>query len=580
MSCRYLAIVRPSGAARAVLDHASDFGLIRYRDQEDFMFLVEDSRFAIALGEHGAIMGEVFDRGTTSAMTSLKADEHKAILASNGRRILERYWGSWIAFIRSDDGTNIRVIRAPLGDLPCLHRRIDKMVVIASDLALLERVHGAKRSIDWTEVLRHLAAPDIRGRRTCLVEIDELQGGDCIDFGPEHSPRDVLWSPWMFVDGTAAECDPVEAQCRVRDAVNWAIAARSSRYERVLLRLSGGLDSSIVAASLARAGRDFVALNMITDDRSGDESGYARQMAHAVGCALIERLRSVHSIDPSSSLADAQPRPSTRLFMQDSVRASTEVARAQSADIVFDGGGGDNVFCHIPSASPVADRLKAQGVGWSTLATVMDVSVLHRTPISNVLWHGLRHAIRRSPQLRRPSEVRLLSRDAARTARSLVIHPWLNCPRGAYPGKARHVALLVSAQSWVEGLDMTAPTRSISPLLAQPVVEACLAIPSWMWMEGGRDRAIARQAFRHDLPPAIVNRAVKSAPDSYLAQIVEHHGSVIRDILLGGRLVAHGLADRTAVESAMRDTRFLRGYDFLRILQLVDVEAWVRSTER
>ena len=44
-----------------------------------------------------------------------------------------------------------------------------------------------------------------------------------------------------------------------------------------------------------------------------------------------------------------------------------------------------------------------------------------------------------------------------------------------------------------EGMDPAAGLPLYSPLLAQPVVEACLTIPSWLWFEGPHNRAIARQ---------------------------------------------------------------------------------------
>lgn len=577
MSCRYLAFVQPDAHTRAHAEQNSDFGLIRCHDDEALLLFVDDPRFCLAIGNRGAVIGELFDRGSTQAVRRLSDSDRKSIVVSNAAQLLTRYWGGWIAFLRNAERTKFRILRAPLGDLPCLHSRQRDQIVIASDLRLMRVAGVPAHKLDWTEILRHLAAPDMYLSRTCLIGIDELRGGDCIEVGDGTNSLSTLWSPWMFVADSGADASVIEAERRVRDAVNWAVAARSSRYRRILLRLSGGLDSSIVAAALSAAGRDFVALNMVSEDRAGDERQYARAMADAAGVQLVERRRSVDSIAPLHSLAGEQPRPATRLFMQDSICAAAHVAQHCSADIVFDGGGGDNVFCHIPSAAPVVDHWRTHGFGPGLAQTIRDVSALHAAPVSTVIWHTLRHAFARTPRTRREPNSALLTKEAQRSARGLLTHPWFNCPPGAYPGKARHVALLVSAQSWVEALDMHGPVRSISPLLSQPVVEACLPIASWQWFAGGMDRAVARNAFRAALPPAVANRAGKSAPDSFLAEIVECHHATIFEMLVGGRLVEAGIVDAHAVERALHNTRFLRGYDYLRILQLVDVEAWIRA---
>jgi asparagine synthase (glutamine-hydrolysing) len=576
-AARYLAIVGPTDLLRVLKRRIGRLTCVV--DKEHLLVWAANDAPILGLGDQGVILGEMFDRGMKTPVAAISDDDRQAIVASGGKRLVERYWGGWIAMLGRADGPITHIVRAPLGDMPCIYRHQDGALMVASDRDLLDTFEQSTVEIDWAEVTRHLAAPDVRRSPTCIKGISELQGGDRLSWYPHGLVTDHLWSPWQFASDPGRPQDLCDARSRVRDAINLAVAARSAAFSRVLLRLSGGLDSSIVAAALAKADRRFVALNMVTEDRAGDEREFARRVATSVGCTLVERFRSVATIDPTISLAAGQSRPSTRLFMQDSIVTARAVAVEHGADIVFDGGGGDNVFSYLPSVSPVIDRIRSDGIGWPVIQSALDVSMLNQTPLGNVLRQVVRRMFRRSPRYRWRPNVHMLSVHAETAAATATDHPWLDCPDGAQPGKAGHIALLVSAQSWVEALDARAFPRSISPLLAQPVVEACLSIPSWHWIEGGVDRAIAREAFRPSLPREIVERRGKGAPDSFLAQIVETHGSTIKELLMDGRLVKHGVIDRKTVSAALHDTRFLQNYDFLRLLQLVDAEAWAMTLD-
>lgn len=578
MANRYLGVLGLPPEQSATIARHGDFGLIRAWDTPHILVLVErETRVLELAGGRGIIIGEIFDRGDRRPLMHLDADASQEIVGSGGGKLVQRYWGGYVAFL-ADHGSGAGiVVRAPLGDLSCLHARLDASFGVASDLTMLRQVAPSPWTIDWRELARYLMAPDVRRPRTCLAGVTELQGGDRLSVANGVGWTDSLWSPWTLVVPDRPTLDSGDARARLRDAVDLAVAARSSTAGRILARMSGGLDSSIMVASLASAGRDIVGLTMITDDPSGDESHYARIIAEAFGVGLVEQQRSVERVDPMVSLAAGQPRPSTRLFQQDSVAAACDVATLRGADVIFDGGGGDNVFCYLQSVAPIVDRYRTSGWGQAVRQTLGDVARLTRTPVAEVAYRAFRRAIRQSPRYRLTPKTQFMTAAAVELAASANDHSWFDCPACALPGKAAQVALLVSAQSWVESLDPLAWPRSVSPLLAQPVVEASLAIPSWMHVEGGRDRAVARAAFRALLPRPIVDRRSKAGPDGFLAQIFEAYRPVIREMLLDGQLARHGLIDVEQTEAATRPASYTKGYDFLRILHLTDAEAWARS---
>jgi asparagine synthase (glutamine-hydrolysing) len=117
----------------------------------------------------------------------------------------------------------------------------------------------------------------------------------------------------------------------------------------------------------------------------------------------------------------------------------------------------------------------------------------------------------------------------------------------------------------------------ITPLLGQPLVETCLAVPSWRWFSGSSNRGLARRAFSGDLPEAIAWRRSKGTPDSFVAEIYERHREVFRDHLLGGVLAGAHLIDAVAVEQAFSRAGVLAPKEYLRLIRLAEVELWARG---
>lgn len=114
----------------------------------------------------------------------------------------------------------------------------------------------------------------------------------------------------------------------------------------------------------------------------------------------------------------------------------------------------------------------------------------------------------------------------------------------------------------------------MNPLLSQPIVETCLSIPSWQWRAGGRDRAVARAAFANSLPAMVLDRKVKGTPDPFCGAIIRHKRQELRERLLDGQLAAHGLVDSGAIEDALRADRATSSAENVRLLELVNAEAW------
>src|SRR3546814_17742343 len=65
----------------------------------------------------------------------------------------------------------------------------------------------------------------------------------------------------------------------VRREILRCVAARLTPDVRYAVDLSGGLDSSIIAAAAAKRGRTLRSITMFSEGNDGDERGFARAVA-------------------------------------------------------------------------------------------------------------------------------------------------------------------------------------------------------------------------------------------------------------------------------------------------------------
>lgn len=579
---RFIAMIDRHGTAPKAIRR--DF-MTRLVDQDDLAVAIDHGSMILATcgdtplscGEHGALVGTLFARGASSPVAKLDATEQAVILARRGASLSELYWGPYVAFLPRRDGRGLDVVRAPLGELPCYRYEQGGVTFLASDMALLRAYARLDPVVDWGEVLHLLMMRYVQTERTCLVDIDELPGGQRLSLTPSGWSQDTLWSPWTFSDRARQIADPDEAARLLREALLTCVAARAAPFASGLLMLSGGLDSSLMATALQGLPAHVEALNLTTLDAHGDESSYARRVGAALGMPVHFGCRDVTRIDVRRSGAHGLPRPCVRGFLQETARLAGDAIAKSGAQALFNGAGGDNIFCSLQSGAPVADRLLVEGLGVGALHSARDMSELAPASLMAVLSDAIARAWLGKPAFRERPDHALLSSDAIRHGETRQIHPWLITPDGALPGKAMHIRMVTFAQSYVENLDPIADIPLIAPLLSQPLVERCLTIPSWLWLGRGHNRLVARRAFADRLPQDIVMRRSKGAPDSFIAQIFESHRLAIRDILVDGELARRGLIDLPAALALIDQPGPLKGHDFERILEFIDVEAWARS---
>lgn len=576
MAGRYLAVVNADSAVRDRLRaKVVAPGMRLVIDQPD-MLLVCDDRMSVHLlrpGE-GAVLGTLHSRATGGLISEIDGGWRHAIPTSKGSALIQSFWGDFVAMVRHPASRDLCILRSPFGSMPCLYSSSRDGFLIASDTAMLGLAGWATSGIDWEQVVLHLVLRDLRRGPTCMIGACELRGGERISIDRSAMTLDQVWSPWdhatpeRWADGRRIAVGRVSAA--VLQAVESVVIGRA----HPLLLLSGGLDSSIVAASLAATGRAFTCLNLSSSEAVGDERTYARRVADAFKSELLEARWRCNTVDVTRTAATGLPNPSARSFMQDSDRLIAEAAGRIGADLVLDGGGGDNVFCALQSAAPVCDAMRSRGA--HPVEVAASVAQIAGVDVPQVMFDAMKRRLFRSPHYRWSSDPSFLNPASIKSVRPREVHPWLQVPKGARQGSAAHIALMVAAQSWAERIESSNFPR-ISPLVTQPVVETCLSMPSWWWFKDGRNRAVAREAFADRLPKQIVERTSKGSPDGFVAALFERNRSTIFAMLMEGRLRDAGILDPVSIERVLTGTAMVGGDDYRRIMKLVDVEAWATA---
>lgn len=193
--------------------------------------------------------------------------------------------------------------------------------------------------------------------------------------------------------------------------------------------------------------------------------------------------------------------------------------------------------------------------------------------------HWSVHQKIRSLNTKWPFEHRLITVEAARQydrEPSRFLHPWLRDTNGMPPGKYLLVYALPSVCSFDSPFSRPGDPQIIAPLASQPLIEWALRIPSYLNMKDGVDRSIARYAFQHDLPGAILTRDGKGGPDMWTRHVVAQNKNFLNDILGQGMLVKERIVDGARLSAFMSQDLSGTAASPTNVIPLLYIEAWLR----
>ncbi|MGR4863184.1 asparagine synthase-related protein [Caulobacter sp. LARHSG274] len=521
-------------------------------------------------GVAGALIGDVFD--AQAAREGIGRDLELTGFGTDPEFIAERLvaqaHGRYVAIL-SDPGGQARVLRDPLGVMEAIGWRRGGLRFVGSRLPDLRALWPADLAIDWTKIAAILRQKNLASHLCPLVGVVGFEPGVLSD--PEGGgPR--LWSPAELAARADRRAWPPPDPQALRCVVDAVIAAWAYGRQGVFCEISGGLDSAIVATSLARCGAPIAyGLNHSFPQAEADERAYAQRVAAAAGAPLVVVQRQTLVLTPDKLAAGAGgPRPN---FVGGDPDHDADLAARLAGDdlaAMFTGRGGDAVLYQSPTPALARELLR---LGTGGVGRIEGLLTLARRNHSTV-WSLLARGLARQDLTVGAGVAELLSPQAL--AAPILQHPWLEAARGLRPARQAQILGLVNNLSAFRESRRHRAGDVIDPLLSQPVVELCLSVPTARLAIGPRDRPFARAAFADRLPPAILARSDKGNLSTFFARSLAASLETLRPYLLDGRLAGAGLLDRDRLDAILAPEQLIWTNLASEIFILLALEAWTR----
>jgi asparagine synthase (glutamine-hydrolysing) len=538
----------------------------------------------------GAVFGRIFNRDMDSTASARRIEfdhsESLKIVQTGGRRLIERYWGRYVALIQDAATSETWILRDPSGGMPCLLSTYQGVNLVFSDLEDCLAIGIRHFTVSWEYIRGLLAYSGYQSRETALNEVSEVQFGERVRFSGDTVHRSLEWNPLTLAQANPIQ-DPETAVAELRRTTRACVHAWASCYSDIVHNLSGGLDSSIVLSCLmdAPSRPNITCLHYFGTGPDEDERKYARLMANLVKVELIE-----HQLDAREAKLDSilnlrrSSRPWFYMYELEHGRLEGQLAADRQAKGLFSGAGGDGVFFQARADLAVTDYLFDHGIGRDLLSVTVDAARISRKSIWPLLFNALRtraipprwHPLRIDSRPARTIVSQHVQRAARRNPR--LLHPWFanRSLRGVPPGVLWHVLSVSAAPAYYSSFQAGPYPERTLPLVSQPLVELCLRIPTYVLIKNGMDRATARRAFAPDLPPEIVKRRNKGRIDQHVRNLLDANLGFVRDLLLNGRLVKEGLLDRRNLELYLSRDRSPADFQYAEILhEHLCIEAWL-----
>jgi asparagine synthase (glutamine-hydrolysing) len=536
----------------------------------------------------GAIFGTLFPNDLRISPQNWRPqfDERMAeeIVRTRGRYLVDNYWGGYVAFT-NDHGNRHCVLRDCSGKIPCYAITCGGITVVTSNTEYIAGLGLTTLSINPNYLAGFIYATELSQQQCGLNEIQEVLAGQCLELREGKGTQFTMWDPRSISRDCAIE-DFEEARRQVGQVTQACIDFWGSKYDRIVHRLSGGLDSSVILGCLKRSPYcpALVCLHLESGGPDDNERMFAQMAAAEAGVELV--LQPGYSAntkydDRVFELSKA-PNPSVaNLGMTLDPDAQNQVPARMKAESVWDGEGGDHLFFSPRSPFGAIDYAFRHGVGRNFLACVRDAVRRSRLSYWGVLEQSIRLGLFRGgwhPEDQYDRRLMFLNPELASSDISRYVwQPWSEDSSDLPPGKRWQICLLsclIHRHRPVPELQYVAEHH---PLFSQPLFELCLRIPLYTLLKGGGNRALERAAFRDCVPEAIIRRENKGSVATALMGKIRESLPYLRGLMLDGVLVREKMIDDGALIPYLIGNRPMNSKVLWPFLSCIAAEVWARK---
>ena len=270
------------------------------------------------------------------------------LFEEQGEACLDRLEGMY-AFAAYDARTrSLLIARDRLGEKPLVWFEARGKIVFASEMRALAAHPDAPREVDRDAVALFLQHRFVPAPRTAIRGIHRLPPGCALRFREGHATVAPYWSlPVPTATDGSGPRTRSEAATEVRRLLDEAVASRREAEVPVGVFLSGGVDSSAIAALAARRG-PIETFTLRPADADFDEGDAAR--------ALADLLRTGHHEVPADAAAIAAGFDTIFARIDEPIGDSSLVptwllsrAAREHVKVVLGGEGADELFGGYPT---------------------------------------------------------------------------------------------------------------------------------------------------------------------------------------------------------------------------------------
>lgn len=533
---------------------------------------------------HLALRRELVDSG--HGFVSDHSDTEVLVHGSRawGRELCARLSGMFAFAIVDRERRTLLLARDPMGKKPLYVAGPGffddgrPRLAFASELSSLEALPHARRAIDATALARFLAF-DFVPDPDCIYEgVWKLEPGHLVEV-PLDDPS--AWSTLPLRARSFRELSfhraslPEGHRARVaalRERVEGAVATRMIADVPVGIFLSGGLDSSLVAALAARRSSRVETFSIAFREPSYDESRWARRVAAHIGSVHHEEL-----LD-ERALLDVLPRLAAHLaepFGDHSVIPTHLLSRfaRERVTVALGGDGGDELFLGYPTFLVEAARPGAFDRAGEPLrrATTAALRAARHLPVSHRDFAFDFKVQRALDGLAEPRVLRrhqLFLTGAADARLRALLSPGLQArlsredllsPLDVLEARARDAgardafdilqfgyAKTYLAAGVLQKVDRAAMAASLevrAPLLDDVVVDFAFALPSAEKLRRFQTKAILKDAARGLIPDDVIDRKKKGFGIPVASWLLGPLRPLVEDLLSERKLREDGLLE-------------------------------------
>lgn len=541
----------------------------------------EDSRIWVVQN------GEIYNHLELRA--ELEALGHVFATRSDTEVLVHAYeaWGSdfvsrlngMFAFALLDRSRHVVLLARDRMGIKPLHYAIDgSRLVFASELKALLVDPGLRRGVDPVALDHYLALEYVPSPRSMVRGISKLLPAHTLTWSVAEGTAALrrYWAPTLGDGKGPVDVRGLDEQCEeLRGVLLESVRKELISDVPLGVFLSGGIDSSAVAAMMTKVGGEVKSFSVGFADRSFDESGYARQVARHLGTDHHELVLEPHMllglIPRLSSLLD-EPLGDASIIP---TYLLSEFTR-RHVKVALGGDGGDELFAGYPTLQ--AHRLTGYyGLVPAAVRRGLVEPVVRRLPVSrsnlsfdyrakrfvsgidfpvaerHERWMGSFAAEERSLVLTRE-----VLEDVARSVRGRVDSS-VEAPTA--PRNPLNRVLLMDMQGYLENdilvkLDRASMMASLEgrvPLLNNDFVAYATGLPLDLKLRGMQSKFLFKRALQGLLPEAILRRPKKG----FGIPVAEWFRGPLREQMLSvlspDRIARKGFFEPAAVGTLVRE---------------------------